>query len=225
MEPPAAPPAAWSKQTALWSKLAPTEKLEATHRIGSPAAPTACTDGERVVAYFGSFGLLAYDFAGAELWRHPLPAPVVEFGSSSSPILVGDLVIQLCDSDMDSCLIAVDKRTGKQAWKTARPDHRRGFATPFVWRHDGLEELIVNGSLKVSSYDPKTGALRWTSRGMARHSRPWPARYRVFHRGLNARALRRSPRGWLPTIRRCRTRCLNAALRAIGNRQSGIGNP
>ena len=152
----------------LWAKPAPTEKLEAAHRIGSPAAPTACTDGERVVAYFGSFGLLAYDFAGAELWRHPLPAPVVEFGSSSSPILVGDLVIQLCDSDMDSYLIAVDKRTGKQAWKTARPDHRRGFATPFVWRHDGLEELIVNGSLKVSSYDPKTGALRWTSRGMAR---------------------------------------------------------
>lgn len=152
----------------LWSRPAPADKLEATHRIGSPAAPTACTDGERVVVYFGSYGLLAYDFAGKELWRHPLPGPVVEFGSSSSPILVGDLVIQLCDSDMDSFLIAVDKRTGQQAWKTARPEHRRGFATPFVWRHDGIEELIVNGSLKLSAYDPKTGALRWTARGMAR---------------------------------------------------------
>ena len=152
----------------LWSTPAPAEKLEAAHRINNPAAPTACTDGERVVVYFGSYGLLAYDFAGKELWRHPLPTPVVEFGSSSSPVLVGDLVIQLCDSDMSSFLVAVDKRTGQQAWKVARPDHRRGFATPFVWRHDGLEELIVNGSLKVSAYDPKTGALRWTCRGMAR---------------------------------------------------------
>ena len=152
----------------LWNTPAPAEKLEAAHRISNPAAPTACTDGERVVVYFGSYGLLAYDFAGKELWRHPLPVPVVEFGSSSSPILVGDLVIQLCDSDVSSFLVAVDKRTGKQAWKTPRPDHRRGFATPFVWRHDGIEELIVNGSLKLSSYDPKTGALRWTCRGMAR---------------------------------------------------------
>ena len=152
----------------LWSTPAPAEKLEAAHRISNPAAPTACTDGERVVVYFGSYGLLAYDFAGKELWRHPLPVPVVEFGASSSPIIVGDLVIQLCDSDVDSFLVAVDKRTGKQAWKSARPSHRRGFATPFVWRHDGIEELIVNGSLKLSSYDPKTGALRWTCRGMAR---------------------------------------------------------
>ena len=152
----------------LWLQPAPAEKLEAAHRIGSPAAPTACTDGERVITYFGSYGLLAYDFAGKELWRHPLPTPVVEFGSSSSPILLGDLVIQLCDSDMNSFLVAVDKRTGKQVWKTARPDHRRGFATPYVWRHNGVEELIVNGSLKLSSYDPKTGKLLWSSRGMAR---------------------------------------------------------
>ncbi len=152
----------------LWTTPAPAEKLEATHRISNPAAPTACTDGERVIVYFGSYGLLAYDFAGKELWRHPLPAPVVEFGAGSSPVIVGDLVIQLCDSDMNSFLVAVNKRTGKQAWKAERPSHRRGFATPFVWRHDGIEELIVNGSLKVSSYDPKDGTLRWTCRGMAR---------------------------------------------------------
>ena len=152
----------------LWKKPAPVEKLEAAHRISNPAAPTACTDGERVIAYFGSYGLLAYDFAGKELWRHPLPLPIVEFGAGSSPILVGDFVIQLCDSDMDSYLVAVDKRTGKQAWKTTRPSHRRGFSTPFVWQHDGIEEIIVNGSLKVSSYDPKDGSLRWTCRGMAR---------------------------------------------------------
>jgi len=151
-----------------WTTPAPAEKLEATHRIGSPAAPTACTDGERVVVYFGSYGLLAYDFAGKELWRHPLPAPIVEFGASSSPVLVGDLVIQVCDADLDSFVVAVDKRTGRQVWKTPRPEHRRGFSTPFLWRHAGGVELVVNGSIKASSYDPQTGKLLWTCRGMAR---------------------------------------------------------
>ena len=159
----------------LWSSPAPAGKLETTHRISNPAAPTACTDGEHVIVYFGSYGLLAYDFAGKELWRHPLPVPVVEFGAGSSPVLVGDHVIQLCDSDVNSFLVAVDKRTGREAWRTARPGHRRGFATPFVWRHDDTEEVIVNGSLRVSSYDPRNGSLRWTCRGMARVANASPA--------------------------------------------------
>ena len=56
-----------------WRVAAPTEKIEPVHRIGSPASPTPATDGERVVVYFGSFGLISYDFAGRELWRKPLP--------------------------------------------------------------------------------------------------------------------------------------------------------
>jgi len=54
----------------LWRRVAPAEKIEACHSFSSPAASTPCTDGERVYAYFGSFGLLAYDFAGKEIWRH-----------------------------------------------------------------------------------------------------------------------------------------------------------
>ena len=69
----------------LWRAAAPAEKIEPTHRIASPASPTPATDGERVYVYFGSFGLLAYDFVGKEVWRKPLPPPVVEFGASSSP--------------------------------------------------------------------------------------------------------------------------------------------
>ena len=80
----------------------------------------------------------------------------------------GTRTIEMAAPQEKAFLVAVDKRTGKQVWKTERPAHRRGFATPYLWRHDGTEELIVNGSLKVSSYEPRTGALRWTSRGMAR---------------------------------------------------------
>src|SRR5258706_742278 len=83
----------------LWRQPAPAEKLEPTHRIGSPAASTPTADGERVYVYFGSFGLLAYDHDGHEEWRLPIAAPMVEFGAGTSPILSGDRLILLCDQD------------------------------------------------------------------------------------------------------------------------------
>lgn len=152
----------------VWRQAAPVDKLEPTHRIASPAAPTVATDGERVYVYFGSFGLLAYDFAGAEQWRHPLKTPVVEFGASSSPIVAGELVVLLCDADVDSYLLAVDRKTGKTVWKTERAEFRRGFSTPLVWRHDDVEELVVCGSVWLRGYNLKDGKERWSVRGMAR---------------------------------------------------------
>lgn len=152
----------------LWRQSAPAEKIEPTHRIGSPASATPATDGERVYVYFGSFGLLAYDFTGQEQWRKPLAAPMVEFGAGTSPVLAGDLLVLNCDQDLGSYLLAVNRRTGKTVWKTDRSEFRRGFATPFVWRHDGIEEVVVPGSLWLKGYDLKDGKERWMVRGMAR---------------------------------------------------------
>lgn len=152
----------------LWRAEAPVEKIENAHRIGSPAAPTCCTDGERVYAYFGSFGVLAYDLDGKEVWRKPLPVPVVEFGTSSSPIVADGKVIIVSDQDIGSYLLALEAKTGKEAWRVDRSEFRRGFSTPFVWKHDGIEELVVCGSLWVRSYDLKDGKQRWSARGMAR---------------------------------------------------------
>src|SRR6185436_5539202 len=152
----------------LWRQAAPASKVEPTHRLGSPATPTPATDGERVYVYFGSFGLLAYDFNGKEQWRKPLNTPVVEFGTSASPILAGDLLIQVCDQDLDSYLLAVNRQTGKTVWKTVRPEFRRSFATPFVWQHGGVEDLVVPGSLWLKSYNLKDGSERWTVSGTSR---------------------------------------------------------
>src|SRR5688500_4990206 len=67
-----------------WRAPAPCEKLEAYHKIeGSPAASTPVTDGQRIVSYFGSCGLLCYDLAGKELWRYEMPPAETrwDFGS------------------------------------------------------------------------------------------------------------------------------------------------
>jgi outer membrane protein assembly factor BamB len=48
----------------LWRRTVATVEIGKVHQIGSPAAPTPVTDGERVYVYFGSYGLLSYDFDG-----------------------------------------------------------------------------------------------------------------------------------------------------------------
>lgn len=164
----------------LWRVTAPAEKIEPAHRIANPAASTCATDGERVFAYFGSFGVLAYDFDGKEKWRAPLPPPMVEFGTGSSPILAGDRLILVSDQDQGSYLLALDRRTGKTVWRTARPEFRRSFSTPTVWRHDGIEELVVAGSIWLTSYNLADGTERWRYSGTSRVANSTP----VFGDGL-----------------------------------------
>jgi len=151
----------------LWRRDAHAEKIEAfLEGQGSPASSTPATDGERVVAYFGSCGLIAYDFKGNELWRHSLPVAETnsDFGSGTSPILADGLVILLRDLKADSALLALDAATGRQVWKTARPGAATSYGTPIIWEHDGRKELVASGGLALRGYDLSSGAERWVVR-------------------------------------------------------------
>jgi outer membrane protein assembly factor BamB len=116
--------------------------------------------------YFGSCGLIAYDFEGKELWRHLLPVAETnnDFGSGTSPILSDGLVILVRDLKSDSAVLALDAATGKQVWKTARPGMATGYSTPAVWVHDGVKEIVAPGGLAMKAYDLRTGAERWIVR-------------------------------------------------------------
>src|SRR6266850_1316412 len=159
----------------LWRRTAPVDKVEPAHRLGSPATPTPACDGKSVYVYFGSFGLLAYDHSGQERWRKPLQTPVVEFGNSASPILAGDRLIQVCDQDDGSYLLAVDAGTGKTLWRIERPEFRRSFATPLIWHHGNVQELVVPGSIWLKSYNLSDGSERWTYSGTSRVACSSPA--------------------------------------------------
>jgi outer membrane protein assembly factor BamB len=97
-----------------------------------------------------------------------------EYGAGSSPILVDEKVILNQDHDTDSFLLAVDRRTGKTLWKTARPHAVRSYSTPAVWNRDGKKQLLVAGSLELASYDPETGSKSWSVPGLARIVIPVP---------------------------------------------------
>ena len=79
----------------LWRRPVPAESIEPVHEVSNPAAPSPVTDGKAVFVYFGSYGLVAYDFEGRERWRKPLPMvkTFMNQGSGTSPILAGDRLL------------------------------------------------------------------------------------------------------------------------------------
>jgi outer membrane protein assembly factor BamB len=119
--------------------------------------------------YFGSCGLIAYDFEGKELWRHSLPVAETnnDFGSGTSPILDEGLVILVRDLKSDSAVLALDAATGKQTWKTDRPGMATGYSTPTIWEYNGVKEIVAPGGLAMKAYDLRSGAERWIVRELS----------------------------------------------------------
>jgi outer membrane protein assembly factor BamB len=158
----------------VWKQIAPASRIESVHRVGSPAAATPACDGQRVYVFFGSYGLIAYDLEGKKVWEHPFPPFQDEFGAAGSPVLVDGKLILAQDHDIDSFVMALDPATGKQLWKTHRPDAVRSYSTPAVWERNGKKELLVAGALQLISYDPATGKQLWSKDGLARIVIPIP---------------------------------------------------
>lgn len=158
---------------ALWEREVPLEVIEEVHPTNSPASPTPVTDGQRVYVYFGSYGLLAYDFDGRKIWERRLGPFPNEWGSASSPILYGNMLILNCDTDAEDFLLAVDKATGKTIWQTPR-NATRAWPVPVIWNAGGRDQIVVSGSERVTAYDPSNGREIWTVDGLSTWVSPTP---------------------------------------------------
>src|SRR4029453_16778958 len=115
------------------------------HRRGSFASPTPIVDGERVYAWFGSEGLYTYDLSGKLLWKAELGGIAsMGVGVGTSPVLVGELVILQCDEDSGekSFMVALDRKTGREAWRVARKV-QVSWATPVVVKAGGHDEVVT----------------------------------------------------------------------------------
>ncbi|MEO1997572.1 MAG: PQQ-binding-like beta-propeller repeat protein [Planctomycetaceae bacterium] len=154
--------------TRLWEAVASYDKLEAIHRIGSHAQASPVTDGERVISFFGSCGLLCYDRQGQLLWRKPMGPFNNDFGAAISPLISGDRVILCQDHDTGSFLESIDKRTGRTIWRTDRSEFPRNYCTPVIVTVAGRKQIVVAATLRVVAYDFESGREVWTVRGIAR---------------------------------------------------------
>ena len=146
------------------------------HRKSSYAASTPATDGKMVYAFFGSEGLYAYDFKGKLAWKADLgKIGTVGMGTGTSPILFENLVIVQADEEnaTASYIVAFDKKTGKEVWKTPRKV-QVSWSTPLLVKTARRAELITSGTESIISYDPATGKELWTHKGVESNAIPSP---------------------------------------------------
>ena len=153
-----------------WVREVETDKIQSVTGINKPASPTPVTDGTHVFVYFGSIGLLAFDFEGNLLWELKIGPFRHHMGSGSSPILLGDRVLLNVETDGPSFLLAVDKRTGQQLWQVPRETRQAGYSTPFVWE----DQIVVAGHRLLKAYSVKDGSELWTLRGFPDYVVPTP---------------------------------------------------
>lgn len=145
------------------------------------ASPTCATDGDVVVAFFGRGGLHCYDMDGKKAWSVDLGSFDGTWGTGASPVIVGDLVIQNCDASGVSSLVAFNKKSGAEQWRTERPDTPRGgWSTPLLIDTGERKELVLNGEFGIQAYDPATGKDLWFCKSFNGRGTPTP----VYAHGL-----------------------------------------
>ena len=158
----------------LWTQTAFEGKPRyARHPKGSFAASSPAVDGERVVAFFGTEGLYAYDHSGKLLWKRDLgdldagwyvmPAEA-QWGFSSSPVLHEGLVIVQADVQKGSFLAALKASDGSDVWRVDRDDLPT-FGAPTVDVREGRSQVLVNGYKHMGGYDLATGKELWKVAG------------------------------------------------------------
>ena len=157
-----------------WRSVATTAvPHEGHHRDHGYASGSPVTDGEHIIANFGSRGLYCYNMKGKLQWKKDFGDMRTRnsFGEGSSPALHRDTVVLLWDHEGDSAIYALDKKTGKLKWKKDR-NESTGWSTPVVTTHDGVTQVLVNGTRAVRCYRLSDGKLLWQCSGQTSNAIP-----------------------------------------------------
>lgn len=159
----------------IWEETIKCSNPEKNHKMNTWATPTCATDGERVVAFFGPAGIHCFDLDGKKLWSLELGDFPGVWGVGASPVIFENMVIQNTDCAGPSALVALDKNTGKQIWKTKREDKPTGgWGTPILIETDKGKQLVLNGEFGVRGYDPEGGKELWFCKGFNGRGAPVP---------------------------------------------------
>ena len=136
----------------------------AVHRANSLATPTPVTDGERVIAYFGTPGLMAVDATGTLLWTNSHVPFRTIYGVGASPVLDRDTVVVSSFSEEGPYLVAFDAATGLERWRIRRVRVSGEYGdsrTPIVTPVNGRRTVISWGIDELAGYDVETGDVLW----------------------------------------------------------------
>jgi outer membrane protein assembly factor BamB len=152
-------------------------------RMSTFSNSSPLTDGKHVWFFYGTGDLACFDFSGKQLWQRNIEKDYGQFAFlwtfSTSPTLVeGRLLLQVLqrnepvsgrgrkDGPIESYLLALDPKTGKELWKVVRPSEAQSesleaFSTPVPYTHQGRSEVLVTGGDCISGHDAATGKELW----------------------------------------------------------------
>jgi len=157
----------------LFNKLGlKAEPRSQRHTKATQCNSTPATDGNFIVAYFGSEGLFCFDMEGDLVWKKDLgdmnagyfKMPSAQWGFASSPVIHDGKVIVQCDVQKDPFLALFDLKTGEEIWRTPRSDVPT-WSTPSVAKYEGQTQILVNGWKHTGAYDFETGEEIWRLKG------------------------------------------------------------
>jgi outer membrane protein assembly factor BamB len=166
----------------LWERVAHTSMPQVKrHPKATHANSTPATDGEHVVALFGSAGLFCYGVDGTLHWKKDLGVldagwfydPSYQWEYGASPILYKNLVIVQADLQRGSFIAAYDLKDGRQVWRTER-DEIPSWSTPTVFETGKRAELVTNATKFARGYDALTGKELWRLAGSSEIVVPTP---------------------------------------------------
>ncbi len=166
------------KGNRLWlSPYDSTAPMKDTDSV-SKAAPTPVIDSKRLYVFFESGDLMALDHGGKLLWQRSLTKEYGEFkaghGLGSSLVMTDRALILLVAHLGPSYLLAIDKQTGRNLWKTDR-QAAMSWATPLITEYKGQSQIIITASREVAAYETLTGAQLWSVKGLKGNATPSPS--------------------------------------------------
>lgn len=141
---------------------------------GNSASPSPSTDGKHVWAMVGTGILACFDFEGNEAWRVDLQERygkfAIQWGMSSSPLLVGDRLYLQIMHQQAALVVALDKSTGAEVWKHQRISDAEGenldsYASPVLYRDEKHEFLLTHGADYVIAHRLDNGDEIWRCGG------------------------------------------------------------
>lgn len=149
----------------LWEKRFDAGEYH-MNSLNSYASSTPSVDAAHLYPMWlkdGHVILLALTHDGNEVWRRDIGPFEETHGFGKSPIVAGDLVIVANDSQAESAIIAVDRKSGAIRWRLDRPAGITAFATPCLLDPGAKEKTLLAASTAsgLTAIDAKTGKVIW----------------------------------------------------------------
>lgn len=151
----------------VWDKAVPAESPEDEYTgfitEHGYASSTPATDGERIFVFFGKTGVLAFDLKGEQLWKTNVgkESSAMRWGSAASPVLTDKFVL-VNAGDESLSIRALDKATGKEAWKAEGANLEASYGSPIVAEvGEGRKDIVISGRDEAWGLNPDSGKLRW----------------------------------------------------------------